>query len=137
MTYNLEIDSKKALDLLREAVKGNETFVYKYFEEAPSCRYQHEGNPSCLIGKVLNLAGVPVFELDLMDAIPEPDETDGQIVIGGSSINEVTLPEGVVLTPKAMTTLATAQSYQDLGFTWGRALQAAEKAATVGDESYG
>lgn len=89
-----------------------EGYVYKKEEREEEawpvkCRYQENGEPSCIVGHVLNRLGV---EYD-----PRWDE-------GSQSAQDI-IPEGAV--QKA---LQAAQSRQDGGNPWGRALKAYKEA---------
>lgn len=126
MKLYIYIDGAKALELLANRVKGHEDVVYTPFETAPSCRYEFEGCPSCLIGGALFDAGVPLEALAELDRVWVDDE-DGQN--GGTGITEVNLPEGVTLTPQALKIFDAAQRVQDFGLTWSKALKHAEAQA--------
>ena len=112
----IEIDVARALNLLEIVVeKAGEDYVYpgaQYY-----CSYVEDGKPSCLVGRALHLAGLGVGELaDMDDAWPP-------------TIDEVTLPEGVNVTPEARVVLRAAQKEQDWGKTWGEALAVAKELA--------
>ena len=118
MTEAIEIDSAKAITLLREVVKGKEEYVYKrpVGSSGPACVYQANGEPSCVVGKALFKVGVTADELDAMDRTGVH-----------TGINSVTLPERVSLTNDARAVFAAAQEKQDRGTEWGIALRAAEE----------
>lgn len=128
MTLNIHIDGDRAEQLLTHRVRGYEDLVYRMFDAAPSCRYEHGGCPSCLIGCALFDAGVPLEALRELDSM-DPD------VPGSSSIDGVKLPEGLSITPKALAMFKAAQATQDMGYAWGVALQEAVHAGIeFGDE---
>lgn len=116
----VKIDGARALELLTHQVRDHEDFEYKSPEgRRPGvCVYQFEGCPSCLIGKALAEAGVP------LEALKHWDKRGGSTPI---AIAE--LPEGFEMTAKARRVFASAQATQDRGDTWGQALQAAIQAA--------
>lgn len=119
------IDEHKAIALLREVVKGNEFHVYV---QAPSgdgadddetvCRYQYAGQPSCVVGKALALAGASVDILEWLD--------DGGNGANGA-LSAIQLSDHMeCVTSTAAILFNEAQVRQDNGETWGEALQYAE-----------
>lgn len=130
MASNIFIDGDRALDLLLHRVRDNENLVYNKFVEAPTCRYQDDGCPSCLIGAALFDAGVPVEVLENWDNL-RPCDTDPNGVWSGAGvgIEEVPLPDGLVITKKAMVIFRRAQGDQDLGYRWADAFAGAIEAS--------
>lgn len=87
-----------------------ENYIYKQEEreahEIVNCRYRENGNPSCIVGHVLDRAGVeynPDWDYDDLAAsgLPLPDSVRGALTL--------------------------AQEVQDGGMTWGTALNAYKK----------
>lgn len=110
-----QIDGRRALELLIDTVdRYGEGTVY---EKVPSldsakfvCRYEYEGNPSCLVGKALYRAGTPLDLLAHLDLFSIPaDKLDitGYVTTGGALV------------------FHAAQGVQDNGGTWGEALKEA------------
>lgn len=74
-----------------------------------ACCYEKDGAPSCLIGQVLYLLGVPVWALAQLDT---RDESSADYVLAWLGF-----PEEVVDAARA------AQELQDDGLAWGLALE--------------
>lgn len=100
---------------MRDAVKAEidevgEDFVYQPFAETPttpSCRYEHDGKPSCLIGRALYRLGTPI---ELLSAYNK---------IGGV---RTLVNEGVLdISGVAASFAALVQHEQDCGVKWGEA----------------
>lgn len=123
----ITINKRDAIRLLRQVVKGKESFVYNT-TGVGTCEYVNKetGKPSCLVGHALRAAGVRPVQLSRMDDPP---------VMGGyvqnTAIDSVELPKTLHLTPAAITVFAAAQSAQDTGESWGEALAKAEAAPTA------
>lgn len=117
------ITAEVAITLLRQAVKGKETFIYVSPEgkgvdsNEYHCEYAHGNRPGCLIGAALHLHGVP---LGVLAKLPQ-NEIDGAGVAPA-----LEALAGVSIDAPAMKVLANAQDAQDRGKTWGKALQLAE-----------
>lgn len=118
----IQINERKAIELLRTAVRWNEKKVYQKPETDSDtrCVYQFDGEPSCLIGHALRRAGVTVESLRQMDESWE------------SSIESVRIP-GVSLTHAARQVFGAAQTQQDRGEPWGMALAEAESRLSDSD----
>lgn len=118
---------KQALELLHEVVE--EVGEDHRYQQVPSpssdagsagCRYEYNGAPSCLVGHVLHRAGWPLSALQDLD-------TRG---VGAEELYYVELPDGTPgVTQGAARVLNRAQGRQDLGDTWGTALEAAVEMA--------
>lgn len=115
------IDARRALELLTDVVDtyGEDT-VYekvtlKFGESAGTlgCVYQDQGRPSCLVGHVLNRAGVPLGRLEELD----------DRGVSARSLHEHLDQVGF----DACRVLSNAQLGQDSGETWGDALRDARK----------
>lgn len=115
------IDARRALELLIDIVDqyGEDTVYEKVplnvggtiiYSQGVGCRYQVNGQPSCLVGHVLARAGVSTEALEDMDAS------------GLSIINSY----AAVGDTDARAVLQAAQSAQDTGATWGEALKNAK-----------
>jgi hypothetical protein len=125
----MEITLEQVRAKAAEIVQGNEEFVYTK-DGAPgsfiTCRYVKEGEPSCLVGKVLAGLGVPLSVLEDMDKADSPSiEGDGLHVL--AEVGDVTVGHGV---PQY---LATLQRVQDSIFapnSWAAALMSAEETAS-------
>jgi hypothetical protein len=121
----IEIDREKALALLAAEVRTEgPQFIYKKDERVDengdmqgiNCRYVEDGNPSCLVGRVLFRAGVPIEAISALDT---------QFEGISESIQDAKFPDDVNLTLDAREVLQAAQTSQDAGQTWGEALRAA------------
>jgi hypothetical protein len=121
----IEIDREKALALLAAEVRTEgPQFVYKRDERVDengdmqgiNCRYVEDGNPSCLVGRVLFRAGVPIEAIHNLDT-----QWNGM----SESIGDAKFPDDVNLTLDAREVLQAAQTSQDAGQTWGEALRSA------------
>lgn len=113
----ISIDAERALELLRNRIRGNEDFVYPYARE--TCVYVMNDCPSCLIGQVLANAGVNVKDLKAMDSVSA--DTDIQ-----SLYETKVLPENLIISEEAVDIFRIAQTAQDQGQTWGQVLIAVE-----------
>lgn len=105
---------RRALELLIDVVEayGEDTVYERVPHHTGSrCVYVNEGKPSCLVGHVLVRAGCQVDVLQRFD--------DG-------------VPAGVIhwhipqVSGDAARVLDAAQTSQDIGYTWGEALEAAK-----------
>lgn len=104
-----EVGRNEVLDLLTEVVaEAGPDFVYK--SPGQYCRYEYKGQPSCLVGRVLNRLGVPVEALAGLDE-DYPAVNDVDFVSLGLS-----LPDDAVIALQAV------QEWQDEGNKWGDAL---------------
>ncbi|PSL04165.1 hypothetical protein CLV30_106170 [Haloactinopolyspora alba] len=117
------VNTRAALRLLEEVVEGNEGYVYEDEDGVPAdstmCHYVHrtEGGsaPGCIVGHALHRAGVPISNL---------------LEIEGSTIGtEQAARVGVALEGRAVDVLSAAQAAQDVGETWGEALEHARAVA--------
>lgn len=82
------------------------------------CRYVWHGCPSCLIGVVLHLAGVPLVEMERWDPCPV-ESLLARLARDGVVSYDVHVREVLVV----------AQEAQDVGCTWGMALADTERLA--------
>jgi hypothetical protein len=123
----INIDFEQAKALLSEVVKeAGEGFVYK-----DSCVYESLGEPSCMVGRVLAKAGVPVETLRLMDRVDKWSPVDeygerlysatdfATVVQSGKFSDRFTVDRG------ALELLHEAQARQDNRDPWGEAQTAA------------
>lgn len=126
------IDTDRAFALLHEVVDPNPTKVYQPSTTAEgnsACVYVRDGQPSCLVGRVLALAGVAVEDLARMDEGTPDSGTEDEPAGDGDSESafEVlwengALPDYLEVTPDAADILIHVQSRQDQGVRWGDAL---------------
>jgi hypothetical protein len=115
-----------AIYYLGRAVDAKEEFVYKAPSGGPSCVYVEDGAPSCLIGWMLHLAGIPLSEMS--------GATHDSVRGFTSSGNTVPISRHEVLQkyigPDALNLLEKAQRHQDRQVPWGQAVrQAIEETA--------
>lgn len=117
---SLSIDGNKALEALAHVVQeAGEEYVDPAALGNVGCRYVRDGEPSCIVARVLSHLGVPVEVLRNMDASFNP-----QIGYDGKGVLH---EHGVLLDAYATAALATAQATQDGGGTWGHALDKARE----------
>lgn len=86
------------------------------------CRYVANGEPDCLIAKVLRRLGVPVTALSRLDSHENGDGAPPEVF-------HHYLDEWVTFTNHAVAAMSRAQRAQDRGYPWGEALKAAESGA--------
>jgi hypothetical protein len=123
-----KVSGEQVLKLLEQvtAEKGTD---YRYPEElflkSNVCvNFTSDGQPSCIVGHVLPKLGVD-YEIAVAY------EIDG----GSSAASTVrTLEEygHTGFTHEALAALATAQNFQDFGWTWGEAVEAARASVDTG-----
>lgn len=119
------VELRGVLLTLRSVVnEQGHDFTYQRHEGA--CLYIHDGNPDCLIGRVLHRLGFSLKDLS---------SWEGRGVYLMSPMYKNTFrDEGQVfpgLSDKSIFVLHTAQTFQDDGRTWGAALSAALAEADV------
>lgn len=114
------IKAEKALEVLSDVVRGREGYVDPHANSGDDCEYAEFGQPSCIIGHVLDKFGVDVNQL-----------WNGEIV-------EIAWNEPLVrnlgFTERAIRVLSSAQEHQDRGATWGKACEEAKEALTLSTE---
>jgi hypothetical protein len=102
-----------SLRLMEKVVNAKgEDYVYADGDADTKCTYSYEGQPSCLVGFVLFLAGATVAELAALDR----DGSTSLVMLHYDGV----LP--VRLTDDAAAVLQRAQEAQDSGRTWGTSL---------------
>lgn len=118
---SLSIDGSKALEALARVVKdaGEEYVDPAAVQGNMGCRYVRDGEPSCIVARVLSHLGVPVEVLRSMDASFNP-----QIGYDGKGVLH---DYGVGLDAYATGALMAAQGIQDGGGSWGYALDKARE----------
>lgn len=116
----IRIDEKLALELLRKAVEEKGAgWVDPNAAEGQGCQYvDDQGAPSCIVGHAMVFAGVPSSDL-----IEDGDVYD--------LAQGLTHKERLYLERGALRVMMEAQSWQDRGTTWGEALEAAERDASI------
>ncbi len=82
-----------------------------------ACFYVHEGEPDCIVGRVLHRLGVPLDVLRANDLAGNLSVSAGAFSLEGSPVQPGR---------EALTILATAQRLQDQGNTWGECLRVAQ-----------
>jgi hypothetical protein len=112
----IKINASRAIELLRAEVAGNEDYVYGQHHN--ECVYVDDGQACCLVGKVLNRAGVPIAQLADMDHMGDTAIDD--------LFKEGNLDHILNITASAVNVLASAQHAQDDDFPWDYALAMAE-----------
>lgn len=112
-------------ELLKEF---GEDYVYPALRNGyRDCAYAKDNQPSCLVGHVLHRLGVPVEDLNFLD-----NQRDSQLsTLAGSDkywdeyedapVLALALI-GVAWEDDAISLLSVAQTYQDVGETWGTAV---------------
>jgi len=126
----IEIDSEKALALLKRAVeeRGADYVDPNAGGEIP-CTYAYPDDsgvihPSCIVGHALYYAGVRDETLRDVADVGDASELRGWFT---EQYREGIIDEEVEITPSAATLFLVAQRKQDLGRTWGEALNDAQR----------
>lgn len=110
-----QIDARRALELLTDIVdQYGEDTVYEKVpllgDQGTGCRYEYEGQPSCMVGIALHRAGASLAFLNGLDKI-------------GAPADRLKPEKGVEI--QAARVFQAAQECQDTGKTWGQALHEA------------
>lgn len=108
------IDARRALELLIDIVdQYGEDFVYQRVTrfDGEVCVYTDNGQPSCIVGHALVRAGCPDTVLGILNRD-----------MGAMNISSVASE----VDDDACRIFSRAQGLQDVGRTWGDALQAAK-----------
>ncbi|MCT2594241.1 hypothetical protein LHJ74_30775 [Streptomyces sp. N2-109] len=122
----LKVVDEEVMDILREVVAENPGYIYKAPPEVPphvkdvdtKCHYVHtdpDGSnvrPGCVVGHVLHHMGIPLDTLKLHEGAPAT-----------TVLYRLTDADEYV-----RSALEMAQTWQDSGYPWAEALNAAEKA---------
>jgi hypothetical protein len=123
----INIDFEQAKTLLSEVVEeAGADFVYE-----DSCVYEALGEPSCMVGRVLAKAGVPVETLRAMDDIRawSPVDKWGERLYSATDFDTVVqsgaFSDAFTVDNGALELLHKAQVRQDNRDTWGEAQAAA------------
>lgn len=116
----MQITKPKAKQLLRDVVRGNESYVYRSEDHGDRCVYEYDGKPSCVVGQVLYRAGVSI------DVLAELDDLDYSSFMDDDPV-DVLKEAGLTMTKPARNLLVMVQTRQDQGISWGSALAVAEK----------
>lgn len=119
----IKVPASDVTRVLAEVVAERPDHVYAEPVPAPmsmtSCYYVHgaedDRTPGCLVGHVLNRLGVPLDTLQQHEGESASDVAARTLIITGH-------PDE---TSAVYRVLDDAQSWQDLGETWGRALEIA------------
>jgi len=130
---SLVIEAEDALALLEQEVQTEgDDFVYTPIPLSAGagihelCKYvDRDGTPSCLAGRALFSAGVPIDTLELLDVVGE---------IRDPECVDILKNVGFELTPGAVLVLSTAQTFQDVKKPWGTALAEAKDRANHPEE---
>lgn len=120
-----EFTHEQVVDALHRVVEefGPNT-VYKKGPDEALCLYAREGDHGCIVGEALAVLGVP--REDLL-ALTRNGGTGSRAKISLGARHA--LPElGVVVSRETTSLLIDAQSNQDKGTPWGRAVELAEEA---------
>lgn len=107
------ISGIQALEALRAVVSGREDYVHQ-----DGCVYKYEdGTPSCIVGHVL-------ARWDMLDRVDgEGNKTKFSALIGRSGWRGI-------FSLQAVMALEVAQSLQDTGVSWGKAVECAAREVT-------
>lgn len=124
------IDAERALSLMERAVeKMGVDYTYPAGDPDGSintCVYVRDGEPSCLVGHALFIAGIDIDALADLDTYSETDVST--LARGNEEVGqEPVLPRLAVLSGDAVEVFQTAQMDQDQGRTWGEALSHARR----------
>lgn len=114
----IRFTATQVLDALSAVVKGNENYRDPRAGTSTACQYIIDGEPSCIVGRVLALLGVPNKVLAEMDGCGNPMfAVDGVLALA---------EHGYEFEKEAEAMLDTAQQRQDRARTWQEAYMAAE-----------
>lgn len=121
-----QITTATATATLKAVVKEyGEDYVYPPAQSGDNCRYVIDDKPSCLVGIVLARLGVPITHLKAGDA------SEGHFGATADDLIPRLQWAGVVNFEeprKVAHALRQAQYSQDLGYSWGIALENYENA---------
>ena len=126
-------NEEQAVELLQKAVetRGRDYVYQKRIGpvsaskgEGERCSYTYGGEPDCLIGVALSLAGWTPEMLSELDV-----GLRGGVPI--STLGRELMEFGPLVSPTARAVLQAAQDAQDAGETWGAALDAARRTALL------
>lgn len=119
----IKVPASEVTRVLHEVVTERPDHLYESPENPPNpmtvCYYVHSETgtavPGCLVGHVLNRLGVPLATLEQHEGESAADVAALTLEISGH-------PDD---TAEAYRVLDDAQTFQDMGRTWGRALEIA------------
>ncbi|HEX2242263.1 MAG TPA: hypothetical protein VHK27_03210 [Gammaproteobacteria bacterium] len=124
------IDHHRAIELLNQVIAGNEDFVYpKRVGDmgVEYCDYVRDGQPSCIVGKALHLAGVSVEMLKRVENNRPLQKFWNDDLNRYVDFGEML---GIQLTWLAAIAFEEAQRIQDDGSSWGVAVRKATNYVT-------
>lgn len=114
--------------MTRVVEEAGEDYIYPQLK---TCRYADNGQPSCIVGKVIAALSPETFNAIALD---EEENTRSLIVTMLEARTGIPMP----FTKAALTALGVAQEVQDSHQPWGDALEAAvdtkNKARNLGVE---
>jgi hypothetical protein len=120
MSDRMVLTGEAAVMMLRKVVfeKGAD-FVYPQAQMGQSCvNFTDDGNPSCIVGHVLADLGLTYFQA------MEAKIVDSGVFIVSHALDGMNFPWEISVPARKV--LATAQNFQDAGYTWGDSLAKAE-----------
>lgn len=99
------------------ALHGEDFIYQRHVGAAAECAYVHEGNPDCIVGKLLHSLGVSIEQLAEFDELR--NSSAGEVL-------DILIQQGVITADeKAHALLRFVQSYQDSQEPWGKAVRLA------------
>lgn len=117
---NVRIDFNKAVELLTKVVEKRGTnFIYAQ-PNGITCKYWHDGKPSCGLGQLFFDLGVKPQTLAFMDSRTDSNFDDELIQ---RDLNDI----GITFTEDAFKALTAFQVQQDNGHNYGHALEQAKR----------
>lgn len=143
---SITMNRDRVIQFLRRAIKerGAEYVYEQSTENGPACAYVREGQPSCLVGYVLNYAKpdlIPLIaEWERTEAAQDDYDEDswdydpGVLTLEDGFHNETGIYElasalrnsdEIVFTRAALALLAEVQRKQDALISWGQAVEEA------------
>lgn len=122
----ITVPASKVLETLSKVASERPEYVYEApahmtEDRALTCFYVHETDgeqtPGCLVGKVLNVLGIPLERLSAYEGTGAYSVTERVLDVQGE-------PDAI---SDVLNSLAAAQDAQDNGATWGDALERATR----------
>jgi hypothetical protein len=129
----MTITVDRTLELLEaEVTELGADFIYERPKGSRICLYVLNGQPSCLIARVLAKMGVPLEVLELMDQ----DGRTGRYDTGANCDSMINVADDFNITRAAAHLMLKAQQDQDNSYAYGDVLSAATAAANYFKQQY-
>lgn len=116
------LDLSTAVQLARKVIEGRKSYVYAKPSQQSGCKYEHGGQPSCVVGQIFSRAGVHVEALADLDKRVD------------SRAKYTTPTLFTIADQRVLDFLESIQTQQDSGVPWGRAFDNALQFVKLPDE---